>query len=367
MSDFEIPLVASFPVSVVQSNPMNAPVEYRFSFGPWNISEGADPFGPDVRQAFPHEEKYALYRSLGFEGMQFHDDDVVPGLDDLTPAQILKQTAAVKTILANQGLTPEFVAPRLWFAEQTIDGGFTSNRAADREYAWDRMKKCIDIARGVGAKACVIWLAREGTYIREAKNAKLAYQRLLDTINAILAYDPEIELWIEPKPNEPTDQAYVPTIGHAIALAYASTAPTRVKGLIETAHVVLTGLDPSDEMAFALAHDKLASVHLNDQNGLKYDQDKNFGSANLRAAFNQVRVLEEAGYGSRGEFIGLDVKTMRTQAGSPVTAHLTNSRQIFLWLVDKYRSLDHARVAELRDARDYEALELHIIRHLLGI
>ena len=135
----------------------------------------------------------------------------------------------------------------------------------------------------------------------------------------------------------------------------------------ETAHVVHTGLDPSDEMAFALAHDKLASVHLNDQNGLKYDQDKNFGSANLRAAFNQVRVLEEAGYGSRGEFIGLDVKTMRTQAGSPVTAHLTNSREIFLWLVDKYRSLDHARVAELRDARDYEALELHIIRHLLGI
>jgi xylose isomerase len=352
---------------VVKSEPMSVPAEYRFSFGPWNISEGADPFGPDVRPAFPHEEKYALYRGLGFEGMQFHDDDVVPGLDDLSPEQILSQAAAVKTILSNQGLTPEFVAPRLWFAPQTVDGGYTSNSAADRAYAWDRTKKCIDIARAIDSKAIVLWLAREGSYIREAKDAKLAYQRLLDTLNAILAYDPQIEVWIEPKPNEPTDQAYVPTIGHAIALAYATTDPTRVKGLIETAHALLAGLDPSDEMAFALAHDKLASVHLNDQNGLKYDQDKNFGSANLRGAFNQVRVLEEAGYGSRGEFVGLDVKTMRTQAGSPVTAHLSNSREIFLWLVAKYRSLDHATVTALREARDYEALELHLIRHLLGI
>ncbi len=65
------------------------------------------------------------------------------------------------------------------------------------------------------------------------------------------------------------------------ALAYRSVDPSRVSGLIETAHAMLAGLDPSDEMAFALAHDKLASVHLNDQNGLKYDQDKCFGSANL--------------------------------------------------------------------------------------
>ena len=345
---------------------MNPPVDYKFSFGPWNISEGADPFGPEVRPAFPHEEKFALYRPLGFEGVQFHDDDVVPGLDDLSPDSMLKKAAEVKAMLANQGLTPEFVAPRLWFDGRTVDGGYTSNSASDRAYAWDRTKKCIDIARAIGCKAIVLWLSREGTYIREAKDARLAYQRLLETLDAMLSYDAEIEVWIEPKPNEPTDQAYVPTIGHAIALAYASKDPTRVKGLIESAHALLAGLDPSDEMAFALAHDKLGSVHLNDQNGLKYDQDKNFGAANLRVAFNQVRVLEEAGYGRRGEFIGLDVKAMRTQAGSPVTAHLANSREFFLLLVEKYRSMDASRVAQYREARDYEALEHYIVRHLLG-
>jgi len=195
----------------------------------------------------------------------------------------------------------------------------------------------------------------------------VAYDRILEMLNKALDYDKQLEVWIEPKPNEPTDQAYVPTIGHAIALAYASKDPKRVKGLIETAHALLAGLDPSDEMAFALAHKKLASVHLNDQNGLKYDQDKNFASANLRAGFNQVRVLEENGFGRNGEFVGLDVKTMRTQKGSPVTAHLKNSREIFLLLVDKVRSYDRKLEKQFIDNRDYEGLEMHVVKHLMGV
>lgn len=326
---------------------MSNPTHYRFSFGPWNISEGADPFGPPVRAVFPHEEKFALYRPLGFDGIQFHDDDVVPGLDGLSPAQITDRAAQVGKMLRNQGLVPEFVAPRLWFHEQTVDGGYTSNSEKDRQYAWERTQRCVDIARTIGSKAIVLWLAREGTYIREAKNARLAYERLLALIDQTLAYDREIEIWIEPKPNEPTDLAYVPTAGHAVALAYASRDHQRVKTVIESAHAILANLDPSDEMAFALAHGKLGSVHLNDQNGLKYDQDKNFGAANLRAAFNQVLVLEESGYGSRGEFVGLDVKAMRTQPGCPVVAHLKSSRELFLHLVAKARTYDRPRVGAI--------------------
>jgi len=346
---------------------MSKLTRYRFSFGPWNISEGADPFGPPVRAVFPHEEKYALYRSLGFDGVQFHDDDVVPDLAELKPAQIAAKAKQVARMLRNQGLVAEFVAPRLWFAEQTIDGGYTSNSASDRQYAWERTQRCVDIARAVGAKAIVLWLAREGSYIRESKDARLAYERILAVIDKTLAHDPKIEIWIEPKPNEPTDLAYVPTAGHAVALAYAARDQKRVKVLIESAHAMLAGLDASDEMAFVLAHGKLASVHLNDQNGLKYDQDKNFGSANLRSAFNQVLVLEDNGFGRHGEFVGLDVKAMRTQRGVPVTDHLKNSRTLFLHLLEKVRTYDRALVRKLRDKRDYEALELYTLKHLLGV
>ena len=342
------------------------PTTYRFSFGPWNISEGADPFGPNVRDVFPHGKKWALYRSLGFEGVQLHDDDAVPDIDGLTAAQVVARAKELGKVLRGEGLQPEFVAPRLWFPDATIDGGFTSNSEGDRRYAWDRTQRAVDIARAMGCGTIGFWFAREGTYIREAKSAKLAYERLLAAINRTLAYDPQIEVWIEPKPNEPMDMAYVPTAGHAVALAYASESPARVKVIIESAHALLANLDPSDEMAFCLAHGKLGSIHLNDQNGLKYDQDKNFGSVNLRGAFNQVMVLEEGGYGRHGEFVGLDVKTMRTQRGAPVTEHLATSRRMFLDLVDKVRSLDRARVEEYRGKRDHEGLELYTLGHLLG-
>ena len=168
---------------------------YRFSFGPWNIHEGADPFGPPVCPTRDFESKLTVYKELGFDAVQFHDDDAVPELNDLSAAQIRQRAQIVHQKLVDLGLVAEFVAPRLWEYPMTIDGAFTSND------------------------------------------------------------------------------------------------PIRVGVLMESAHAILVGLDPSDEISFAMSSGKLMSVHLNDQNGLKYDQDRSFGSVDLRRAFNQVRIL----------------------------------------------------------------------------
>jgi xylose isomerase len=340
--------------------------EYRFSFGPWNIHEGADPFGPTVRRGLTFARKLKLYKKLGFEGVQFHDDDAVPNMNELGPKEISKQAKEVRDMLNEEGLAAEFVAPRLWEDPRTIDGGYTSNNSEARRYAKERSRRAIDIAEALETKLIVLWLAREGTYIREAKDSKQAVDRLVAAINDMLDYNPDIKIAIEPKPNEPMDQAYIPTTGHALALACLTRNPKRVGVNIETAHVILAGLDPSDEMGFALACDKLYTVHLNDQNGLKFDEDKSFGSVNLRRAFNQVRILDKYNYGKRGEFVGLDVKAMRTQKQDVATKHLSNSRTIFLRLVELARSLNQTKVDQLIAERDYEELDLLIINHLMG-
>ena len=280
--------------------------QFRFSFGPWNIHEGADPFGPAVRPAMDFAAKLKTYKKLGFDAVQFHDDDAVPGLDKLTTGQIVAKAKEVRSMLDGEGLAAEFVAPRLWEAPGTVDGAYTSNDPACRRYA------------------------------------------------------------IEPKPNEPMDQAYIPTTGHAIALGHLTRDASRVGVNIESAHAILAGLDPSDEMGFALAHDKLFSVHLNDQNGLKFDEDRSFGAIDLRRAFNQVRVLDRHDYGKRGEWVGLDVKAMRTQKADVATKHLSNSRTMFLRLLEVSRSLDEARVQALVAERDYEELDLLIMQTLTG-
>jgi xylose isomerase len=134
---------------------------------------------------------------------------------------------------------------------------------------------------------------------------------------------------------------------------------------MESAHSILAGLDPADEIGFAMAFNKLWSVHLNDQNGLKFDQDRSLGSVNLRRAFNQVRVLDENRFWEVG-VVGMDVKAIRTQLPEVATKHLRNSIQLFLRLVALSRSLDRGQVNELIAARDYEELDWLILNHLMG-
>ena len=337
---------------------------YRFSFGPWNIHEGADPFGPTVRDSWTFDDKLAAYKTLGYDAVQFHDDDAVPNLSDLAPQQIRQAARTMRQKLDGAGLDADFVAPRLWEHPLTIDGAYTSNDPAARTLAWERSKITIDIARELGTNLIVLWLAREGTYMREAKDVPLAMNRLIEALNMMLAYDPDIRIAIEPKPNEPMDLAYIPTIGHALALGAQTADPARIGVVMETAHAVLAGLDPADEIGFAMAFDKLWNVHLNDQNGLKFDQDRSFGAVNLRGAFNQVRVLDENNYAGVG-FVGMDVKALRSQPAELATKHLRNSLHIFLRLVGLVRSLDRQMVNDRIAARDYEELDWLILDHLL--
>ena len=66
------------------------------------------------------------------------------------------------------------------------------------------------------------------------------------------------------------------------------------------------------------------------------------------------------------EKIGLDVKAMRTQKKQVSMKHLSNSKEIFLRLLDISRSLDESKMQAMIDERDYEELDLYIMKSLLA-
>ncbi|MDA3847584.1 MAG: TIM barrel protein [Vallitaleaceae bacterium] len=340
--------------------------QFKFSAGPWNVHEGGDAFGPTVRDSIPFEEKVKMFAKMGLSAVQFHDDDAVPDMNNMTLDEIKEAAKKVKALLDQYGLVAEFVAPRLWEDGRTHDGGFTSMSETDREFAKWRSERSIDIANELGCDKIVLWLAREGTLCYESKNPVQGVERLIEAINGMLAYDPAIKVLIESKPNEPIDRSYCPTLGHVMAVASKTNDPSRVGGLLESAHAILAGLDPANEMAFGLAFDKLWGVHLNDQNGMKYDQDKAFGAENLRQSFNQVKVLIENGYGKKGEYIGLDVKAMRTQKIEDCYRHLANSMKVVQLMEEKVAKFDYALQKKLVAERNYEALEMYVLELLLG-
>jgi xylose isomerase len=341
--------------------------KFKFSVGPWNVHTGADSYGPETRKPVDLETKFAKFAELGFSAVQFHDDDAVPDMNNMTEEEIKEYARGVKKLLDKYGLAAEFVAPRLWMDPHTVDGGFMSRKKEDRDFAIWRAKRSIDIANELGAKFLVLWLAREGTLCAESLDPVWATKQLIEAINEMLRYDDKIRIAIEPKPNEPVDRSICGTMGHVMAVSAATIDPSRVGGNLESAHAILAGLDPANEIGFALAYDKLYTVHLNDQNGLKFDQDKSFGVENLRSAFNQVRVLSKYNYGSKGEYVGLDVKAMRTTSDEDGYEHLKNSLAIFKALEAKVEKYDEAYADKLIAERKYEQLEMYVLNLLMGI
>jgi len=306
------------------------------------------------------------FKEIGFSAVQFHDDDVVADIDGKSPSQVDEEVKKTKRILTDNDMAAEFVAPRLWESPKTIDGAFTSNNPDDRKYALDRTLRAVDIARGLGCDFIGFWYAREGTLCAESKDTGEGVKHIIEGLNSVLDYDQSIRIFIEPKPNEPIDRSFLPTMGHAMAISSATVDPMRVGGLVESAHAILAGLDPANEMAFALALGRLFGVHLNDQNGLRFDQDKAFAVENLRQGFNQIRTLVKSGFGKNGEYVGVDVKAMRTQPIERSFRHLENSLRMVELLEEKVVDFDEKEAESMIAERDYEALEMYTMEILLG-
>ena len=340
--------------------------KFKFTVGPWNVHTGADSYGPETRKAIDLETKFARFAELGFSAVQFHDDDAVPNINNLTEEEIKAEARKVKAMLDKYGLAAEFVAPRLWMDPHTTDGGFTSTSEKDREFAMWRAYRSIDIARELGCDLIVLWLAREGTLCAESKSPVTATRQLVEAINNMLRYDDRIRVCIEPKPNEPIDRSFCGTVGHVMGVSAATIDPKRVGANLESAHAVLAGLDPANEIGFALAFDKLFTVHLNDQNGIRYDQDKSFGVENLRQAFNQIKVLCENRYWEKG-YVGLDVKAMRTTSDEDSYEHLKNSLEIFKALEEKVARYDYDYANKLIAERKFEQLEMYTLNLIMGL
>ena len=80
---------------------------YKFCFGPWNISEGQDPYGPPTRPTQGFDWKLAQLKKLGFDAMMFHDDDAVPEIDGKSDAQLRKESKELKKKLEGAKQNPK--------------------------------------------------------------------------------------------------------------------------------------------------------------------------------------------------------------------------------------------------------------------
>jgi len=180
------------------------------------------------------------------------------------------------------------------------DGAFTSNDPHVRAFAVQRYIYAIDMGYELGCRLCNLWWGRDGLEVEGSKDTRDALKWLRECCNVLTEYVlrnyPDYELSIEPKPNEPRGDIFLPTTGHALAFIATLDHPEKWGVVPELAHVRMAGLNSVHEVAQALDAGKLRGIHLNSQKPLRYDQDIRFGAEDLKESFFIVYLLETSDY-----------------------------------------------------------------------
>ncbi|MBV9019978.1 MAG: xylose isomerase [Ktedonobacteraceae bacterium] len=287
--------------------------EDKFSFGLWTVgNRGRDPFGEYVRPLFAPVYIVKKLSELGAWGVNLHDNDLVPF--DATPTQRDRIVREFKQALSDYGMVVPMATTNLFSHPVFKDGAFTSNDPAVRAFALQKTMRAIDLGAELGATIYVLWGGREGSETDAGKDPVTAVKRMREAIDFLCHYVKEqgyqMRFALEPKPNEPRSDLYLPTIGHMLGFIYTLDAPEMVGLNPEVAHELMVGLNFVHGVAQALEAGKLFHIDLNDQKAPRYDQDFRFGSENLKSMFFLVKLLEEKGYSGPRHF---DAHAHRTE------------------------------------------------------
>jgi xylose isomerase len=309
--------------------------EHHFTFGLWTVGNvGRDPFGDPVRPALSPARIVEQLAKLGAYGVNLHDNDLVPR--DASAAQRDAIVKDFKAALDANGMRVPMATTNLFGDPVFRDGAFTSNDARVRAFALKKTMNAIDLGVELGATTYVFWGGREGTETAAAKHPGDAMKWFRDAINYLCEYVKsqgyDLRFALEPKPNEPRGDIFLPTIGHALAFVYTLDHPDMVGLNPEVAHDTMAGLEFTHGVGQALEAGKLFHIDLNSQKPGRYDQDHRFGSEDVKAAFFLVKLLEDAHWPGMRHF---DSHAYRTEDEQGVWDFAAGSMRTYLILKEK--------------------------------
>jgi xylose isomerase len=324
--------------------------EHRFTFGLWTVANpGRDPFGAPTRGPVDPVDSVRKLAELGAWGISLHDEDLIPW--GTPAAERDRIVARFKAALEETGMGVGMGTSNLFGHPAFKDGAFTSNDRRVRRAAIGKAMRAIDLGAELSCEVFVFWGGREGTEAGAAKDPRDALERYREAINVLNEYQAEqgygLRFAIEPKPNEPRGDIFLPTIGHALHFISTLDRPDNVGVNPEVAHDTMAGLSFQHGVGQALWAGKLFHIDLNGQRIGRYDQDFRFGSEDLKEAFLLVRLLERAGYQGPRHF---DAHAYRNENAEGVWDFAAGCMRTYLALAERARHFD--ALPEVQEALD---------------
>ncbi len=312
----------------------------KFTFGLWTLGNpGRDPFGEPTRKGYTPIELLDALADTGAYGVNLHDNDLVPfGSSAQEQDRIVSE---FKKALERTGLVVPMATTNLFSHPVFKDGAFTSNDPGVRAFAYQKVLRSMDMGAELGAKTYVFWGGREGAEVDASKDATVAIKRMRDAINFFTDYSEDqgygYKFALEPKPNEPRGDIYLPTVGSMLGFIATLDKPHLCGVNPEVAHEQISGLNFYHAVAQAFEAGKLFHIDLNGQKPGRFDQDLRFGQEDAKNAFFLVHLLETKGYDGPRHF---DAHALRTSDHADVLAFAKGCMRSYMILKEKAAQFD---------------------------
>ncbi len=256
----------------------------RFAVCYWHTFKalGADPFGPGdndttlgcVQRSHgsrrdDHRAAFEFFTKLGVGFWCFHDRDIAPEAGDLaeTNKRLDKIVDLAEKLQGDTGVKLLWGTTNAFSNRRFMAGASTNPSPAVFAYAASQVKKAMEITKRLGGAGYVFWGGREGYETLLNTDLKRELDHLAMFLGMAVDYKKKIgftgQLYIEPKPKEPTKHQYDFDAGNVYAFLLKNGLAGDYKMNIEANHATLAGHTFHHELEFSVANGILGSVDAN--------------------------------------------------------------------------------------------------------
>lgn len=178
--------------------------------------------------------------------------------------------SALKHALDEYGMILNGLAMRYYTDPGFKLGAFTHPDEKVRRSAIDVTRNGIDVLSEMGGNLMTLWMGQDGFDYSFQANYQRMWDHTIEALEQVADHNPDINVAIEYKPNEPRAFALMPDVGTTL-LGIKEAGRSNLGVTLDFAHVLYADEMPAHAAALVGRHSQLLGVHLNDGYGKRDD------------------------------------------------------------------------------------------------
>lgn len=228
-----------------------------------------------------------VQRAATVDGLTVLDLNFPDHFAGAEPAELAHQ-------IRSEGLEISGLAMRYYSVKEFALGAFTNPDPAVRRKAIDLTKRGADAAAACGAPMLTLWLGQDGFDYAFQLDYAHAWEMEIDGIREVADHNPDVQISLEYKPNEPRSFSLLPDAATTL-LAIAEVDRPNLGVTLDMAHVLYAEENPAFAAALVARRSKLLGLHLNDAYA-KRDDGLMVGAVHSVQTIELLRQIKRDGY-----------------------------------------------------------------------